>query len=91
MLQNYADKPTENWRSKDAAIYLVTSSASRGQTQKHGVTQSSELVSLPQFAIQHIQPELLKPNGMQNSLSMSQHILELFSEAFNSYTMHFSE
>ncbi|XP_053981476.1 exportin-2 isoform X2 [Hylaeus anthracinus] len=62
MLQNYADKPIENWRSKDAAIYLVTSSASRAQTQKHGVTQSSELVPLPQFAMQHIEPELIKPN-----------------------------
>ncbi|XP_029678956.1 exportin-2 [Formica exsecta] len=62
MLQNYADKPLENWHSKDAAIYLVTSSASKAQTQKHGVTQSSELVSLPQFAGQHIEPELAKPN-----------------------------
>ncbi|XP_017788681.1 PREDICTED: exportin-2 [Habropoda laboriosa] len=62
MLQNYAEKPIENWRSKDAAIYLVTSSASKAQTQKHGVTQSSELVPLPQFAMQHIEPELLKPN-----------------------------
>ncbi|CAK9813415.1 Cse1 [Anthophora plagiata] len=62
MLQNYMDKPAENWRSKDAAIYLVTSSASKAQTQKHGVTQSSELVPLPQFAMQHIEPELLKPN-----------------------------
>ncbi|KAG7209545.1 hypothetical protein KM043_015625 [Ampulex compressa] len=62
MLDNYAKKPTDNWRSKDAAIYLVTSSASKGQTQKHGVTQSSELVSLPQFAAQHIEPELAKPN-----------------------------
>nr|XP_012134672.1 PREDICTED: exportin-2 isoform X2 [Megachile rotundata] len=60
MLQNYAEKPAENWRSKDAAIYLVTSSASKAQTQKHGVTQSSELVSLPQFAMQHIEPELVK-------------------------------
>lgn len=68
MLQNYADKPSENWRSKDAAIYLVTSSASKGQTQKHGVTQSSELVSLPQFAGQHIEPELTKPNGISNEL-----------------------
>jgi len=65
MLQNYADKPSENWRSKDAAIYLVTSSASKAQTQKHGVTQSSELVSLPQFAGQHIEPELAKPNGIE--------------------------
>ncbi|XP_020283895.1 exportin-2 isoform X1 [Pseudomyrmex gracilis] len=62
MLQNYAEKPAENWRSKDAAIYLITSSASKGQTQKHGVTQSSDLVSLPQFAKQHIEPELAKSN-----------------------------
>ncbi|KAJ8681341.1 hypothetical protein QAD02_017128 [Eretmocerus hayati] len=62
MLQNYAAKPSENWRSKDAAIYLVTSSASKGQTQKHGVTQYSELVPLPDFAAQHIKPELEKPD-----------------------------
>ncbi|XP_014473993.1 PREDICTED: exportin-2 isoform X1 [Dinoponera quadriceps] len=62
MLQNYAEKPLQNWRNKDAAIYLITSSASKAQTQKHGVTQSSELVPLPQFAEQHIQPELTKPN-----------------------------
>lgn len=63
MLQNYAEKPAQNWRSKDAALYLVTSSASKAQTQKHGVTQSSDLVSLPQFAAQHIEPELAKLNG----------------------------
>lgn len=63
MLQNYAEKPSENWRSKDAAIYLVTSSASKAQTQKHGVTQSSELVPLPQFAGQHIETELAKASG----------------------------
>lgn len=63
MLQNYAGKPTENWRSKDAAIYLITSSASKGQTQKHGVTITSELVPLPQFAASHIEPELAKPNS----------------------------
>lgn len=64
MLQKYAEKPSENWRNKDAAIYLITSSASKAQTQKHGVTQSSELVPLPQFAEQHIEPELAKSNGI---------------------------
>lgn len=63
MLQNYVEKPSENWRSKDAAIYLVTSIVSKGQTHKHGVTRSSELVSLPQFAGQHIEPELAKSDG----------------------------
>ena len=63
MLQNYSTNPTQNWRSKDAAIYLVTSSASKGQTQKHGVTQTSDLVPLPQFCTQQIILELEKPNG----------------------------
>ncbi|KAG5308621.1 XPO2 protein, partial [Pseudoatta argentina] len=62
MLQKYAEDSSKHWRSKDAAIYLVTSSASKGQTQKHGVTQSSELVSIPQFAAQHIELELAKPD-----------------------------
>ncbi|XP_011881255.1 PREDICTED: exportin-2 [Vollenhovia emeryi] len=60
MLQKYAEEPSKHWRSKDAAIYLVTSSASKAKTQRHGVTQSSELVPLPQFAAQHIEPELTK-------------------------------
>ncbi|XP_066597006.1 exportin-2 isoform X2 [Prorops nasuta] len=60
MLQNYAEKPAKNWRSKDAAIYLITNSASKGQTEKHGVTKSSNLVPLPQFAAQHIEPQLSK-------------------------------
>lgn len=62
MLQSYKDKPAENWHSKDAAIYLVVSCVSKGQTQKHGVTQSSRLVSLPEFTQEHIFPELLRPN-----------------------------
>ncbi|XP_067006504.1 exportin-2 [Anabrus simplex] len=62
MLHKYTDSPSQNWRSKDAALYLVTSLASRGQTQKHGVTQSSQLVNLSDFASQHILPELQKPD-----------------------------
>ncbi|KAH0557379.1 exportin-2 [Cotesia glomerata] len=61
-LEEYAAKPLENWSKKDAVIYLVTSSASKGQTQKHGVTQSNEFVPIPHFATQHILTELAKPN-----------------------------
>lgn len=62
MLQKYNENPTQNWRSKDAALYLVTSLAAKGQTEKHGVTQSSQLVNLTDFAAQHIIPELEKPD-----------------------------
>ncbi|XP_022913677.2 exportin-2 [Onthophagus taurus] len=58
MIQKYTENQQTNWRSKDAALYLVTSLISRGQTQKHGVTQTSQLVSVPQFFQQHIVSEL---------------------------------
>ncbi|CAH0391298.1 unnamed protein product [Bemisia tabaci] len=59
MLAAY-DQNQANWKSKDVALYLVTSLASKGQTQKHGVTQSSQLVNLEEFAGKHILPELAK-------------------------------
>lgn len=58
LLTKYAENPKANWRAKDTAIYLVTSLASRGGTEKHGVTKSSELVPLPQFCQQQIITEL---------------------------------
>lgn len=63
MLSKYAENPNNHWRSKDAALYLVTSLVSRGSTQKHGVTQTSQLVNITQFCQQHILPELERPNG----------------------------
>lgn len=36
MLTEYAKNPAVNWKHKDAAIYLVTSLASKAQTQKVG-------------------------------------------------------
>lgn len=64
MLAKYAEQPAVHWRNKDAAMYLVTSLVSRGFTQKHGVTQTSQLVSLPQFCQQHVIVELERPNGL---------------------------
>lgn len=62
LLSKYTENPIQNWRAKDTAIFLVTSLASRGGTQKHGVTQTSQLVPLPQFCDQQILPELKRPN-----------------------------
>lgn len=76
MLQKYSENPGQNWRSKDAALYLVTSLAAKGQTEKHGVTQSSQLVNLTDFCSQHIIPELEKPDGVCFLLSL--YILTLF-------------
>ncbi|KAJ6665630.1 hypothetical protein lerEdw1_002000 [Lerista edwardsae] len=62
MLQEYAKNPSVNWKHKDAAIYLVTSLASKAQTQKHGITQANELVNLTEFFVNHILPDLKSPN-----------------------------
>nr|CAB3233957.1 exportin-2 [Phallusia mammillata] len=58
MLQQYSSSPTQHWKSKDAAIYLVTSLAQKGSTAKLGTTQSNELVNLQDFFSSHILPEL---------------------------------
>lgn len=62
MLQNYSRNPSEQWKSKDAAIYLVTSMATKAQTAKHGITQTSELVNITDFYNQFILPDLQKQN-----------------------------
>lgn len=67
MLAKYTENPKQNWRSKDSAMYLVTSMVSRGATQKHGVTNTSQLVSIPVFCQQQVIPELERPDGNKNN------------------------
>ncbi|XP_076462956.1 exportin-2-like [Babylonia areolata] len=49
LLEAYGKDPVQNWKNKDSALYLVTSLASKGKTQKQGVTQTSELVNVMDF------------------------------------------
>ncbi|PNF40478.1 Exportin-2 [Cryptotermes secundus] len=60
MLQKYEEAPVQNWRDKDTVLYLVTSLASKGQTQRHGTTQTNQLVDLTSFTTEHVLPELQK-------------------------------
>ena len=57
MLESYGQNPQTNWRSKDAAVYLIIALASKGQTQRHGTTQTNQLVDLVDFYRQQIVPE----------------------------------
>jgi exportin-2 (importin alpha re-exporter) len=61
LLTEYAKSPTTNWRSKDAAIYLVTSLATRSKTQKLGTTEASALVDIGEFYSSQIKPHLELP------------------------------
>jgi exportin-2 (importin alpha re-exporter) len=58
MMDSYGADRNNNWYNKDAAIYLVTSLASKAKTAKHGITQTNQLVDLVQFCNAHIVPEL---------------------------------
>lgn len=58
MLEAYASNPEANWKSKDAAVYLIIALASKGQTQRHGTTQTNQLVDLVDFFRSHILGEL---------------------------------
>jgi exportin-2 (importin alpha re-exporter) len=58
MLAQYNANPKAQWKSKDAALYLVTSLATRAKTAKHGITQTNQLVNLGDFCAMHILPEL---------------------------------
>lgn len=62
MLQCYSSDPCNQWKNKDAAIYLVTSMAVKGQTSKHGITQTNELVNIVDFFREFILPDLHKTN-----------------------------
>lgn len=62
MLEQYAANE-QNWRSKDAALFLVTTLLSRGSTQRHGTTKISGLVNLEEFTTLHVLPELANPNS----------------------------
>ncbi|XP_046365033.2 exportin-2-like [Haliotis rufescens] len=62
LLEDYRKNPTANWKNKDAAIYLVTSLASKGQTQKQGVTQTSGLVNMTEFFQNQILPDIHSEN-----------------------------
>ena len=64
MLDSFNSNPTANWKSKDAAMYLVTSLATRAKTAKHGITQTNQLVNLSEFCAAHVAPELHNLSNM---------------------------
>jgi exportin-2 (importin alpha re-exporter) len=62
-LQDYAANPTDKWKSKDTAIYLLTSIAARGSTQQLGVTSTNMLVDVVEFFGQNVFADLQAAPG----------------------------
>ena len=61
MLQQYDQDQAKNWKAKDAALYLIAAIAMRSKTTKHGITKTSDLVSIPDILRSQCIPELQKP------------------------------
>lgn len=64
-----AQSDPAQWKKKDAAIYLLTSIATRGATAQHGVTSTNTLVDVVQFFSEHVlqdlQPDATPPPILQ--------------------------
>ncbi|CAF0901978.1 unnamed protein product [Adineta ricciae] len=58
MQKEYVQNPTQNWSKKDTCIFLVLALASKGETQKFGITKTSSFISIPAFYSNSILPEL---------------------------------
>lgn len=49
LLQEYAANPATNWKSKDAAVYLVLAVTVKGRTGERGATTTNPLVKVEDF------------------------------------------
>ncbi|CAF3340597.1 unnamed protein product [Rotaria socialis] len=62
MQKEYLQNPTLNWSKKDTCIFLVLSLASKGETQKLGITKTSSFISIPVYYSNSVLPELQSPD-----------------------------
>ena len=62
LLGQYAADPGAHWRSKDAAIFLITALAVRARTSSAGATKTNELIDVVDFFHTHIAPHLQDPD-----------------------------
>lgn len=70
-LAKSAENPAEEWKAKDAAIYLFSAIAARGAvTKAHGVKTTNELVSVTDFFQQNIAGDLSAADGVEPILKV---------------------
>jgi exportin-2 (importin alpha re-exporter) len=53
-LQEHAANPTEGWRAKDCAVYLVMAVTVKGRTGEKGATSTNRLVNVSDFFTQQV-------------------------------------
>lgn len=58
LLQAYNADPVTNWKSKDAALYLITSLSAKTVTALYGATSTNEYIQILPVLTAHIIPDL---------------------------------
>lgn len=58
-LDNYEKNKSENWRDKDAATFLYSAIAAKGNVTSAGVNSTNILLDVVAFFTQHIAPDLM--------------------------------
>ena len=64
MIAEYISDPKNKWRSKDAAVFLVTSLAVKAKTEKMGTTQIRDLVNVSDFFVNIASKEFFDLNSI---------------------------
>ncbi|KAK3842665.1 MAG: putative importin-alpha export receptor [Linnemannia gamsii] len=60
-LQRYNSNVTDNWKDKDAAMFLLTSIAAKSSGSQFGVTETNAEVNILDFFEKHVIPDLNAP------------------------------
>ncbi|SCV72042.1 BQ2448_4736 [Microbotryum intermedium] len=78
-LSQYEANPATHWKSKDTAIFLLTSIASRGSTAQHGVTSTNALVDVIDWFSKHVLGDLQAVHGSIHPIILSDAIKFLYT------------
>ncbi|PVU91567.1 hypothetical protein BB561_004340 [Smittium simulii] len=66
MLDQYSKNPTENWKAKDAAQFMVTSISAVASVKSLGITQTNTLVDLADFYQSQMLPHISNVHSDSN-------------------------
>lgn len=61
LIQNYNDDRGGNWKSKDTALYVITSLSAKAVTLQSGATVTNEYIDVLSVFGTHVMPELEAP------------------------------
>ncbi|KAK0100057.1 importin-alpha export receptor [Cadophora gregata] len=70
-LESFSKSPSEEWKSKDTAVYLFSAIAAKGSiTANHGVKTTNSLVNVVEFFQNNIANDLIAETGVEPILKV---------------------